>query len=131
MSDEDLRAERDAMFALWRTRDKETWKLSPQRYVALGKQLLRGGEPLLAFDVMNEAASLWPRDAAVLTVEALALARSGAGERASAILHDLYAQGHRDEETVSILARTHKDLGIAARNPAQRRQHFAAAAALY
>jgi len=41
---------------------------------------------------------------------ALSLARSGATQRSNAILTQLRAEGHRDEETLAILARTHKDL---------------------
>ena len=41
---------------------------------------------------------------------ALALARSGASDSANAVLQTLYKEGHRDEETLGLLARTYKDL---------------------
>jgi class 3 adenylate cyclase/tetratricopeptide (TPR) repeat protein len=49
----------------------------------------------------------------------LALARSGAAEKANAIFKKLYDKGYQDEETLGGFARTHKDLGLAAEGEAR------------
>jgi class 3 adenylate cyclase len=120
-----------ALYTLWRTHDKQAWQQSREGYIKLATRLLRSGEPLLAFDVISEALSIWIGDPALMVLEALALARCGASERANAILRGLYDAGHRDQETVSILARTHKDLWLIALDVEAKRRHLTAAEQLY
>jgi class 3 adenylate cyclase len=62
---------------------------------------------------------------------ALALARAGASEQANAALRRLADEGHTDEETLGMLARTHKDLWASATDPAVRRQHLESAHQVY
>jgi class 3 adenylate cyclase len=119
------------LYVLWRTHDKQAWQDSPKAYAKLATRLLRSGEPLLAFDVISEALTVWPSDSSLIVLEALALARCGASERANIILTTLYAAGHRDEETVSILARTHKDLWLGALDGEAKRRHLVAAEKAY
>jgi class 3 adenylate cyclase len=64
-------------------------------------------------------------------LQALALARSGDLERASAILTALTQSGVDDAETLGVLARTHKDLGMRAGDPEQRAAHLETAFMLY
>jgi class 3 adenylate cyclase/tetratricopeptide (TPR) repeat protein len=92
---------------------------------------LRAGEPLLAYDVVSQALAQSPRDARLRQIQGLALARSGATERAQRVLAALRADGHADEESLGMLARTHKDLWETARRPAERARHLAEAARLY
>ncbi len=85
-----------------------------------GERALRRGEPLVAYDFLAQAMEAAPDDPRLRQVTALALARCGASERAAELLRGLVAEGHRDEETLGILARTHKDMaqrvsGLAAR----------------
>jgi uncharacterized protein HemY len=104
-----------AAIALWQSRVPEEWSENPELYRRLGRRVLKLGEPLLAYDVLTEALKEAPHDVEVRQQLALALARSGATQRANAILTQLRDEGHRDEETLGILARTHKDSGCARR----------------
>ena len=97
----------------------------------LAEQHLKGGEPLLAYDVATQGLAAFPDDVRLRQLQGLALARSGAGERARRVLEALKAEGHADEESLGMLARTSKDLWAASRAPADRARHLAEAARLY
>jgi len=64
-------------------------------------------------------------------LQGLALARSGAWERASAILDALVRQGCNDVETLGMLARTYKDRAIHCSNTREARKLWRRAAAIY
>jgi len=99
--------------------------------VEAADQHLKKGEPLLAYNAVQEALGLFPDHTRLRQLQALALARSGDIERANAILESLARQGLDDAETLGLLARTHKDLGIAARDPERRGRHLDAGFELY
>jgi class 3 adenylate cyclase len=120
-----------SLYAIWATRDKPLWSTQPQRYGDVARRLLRAGEPLLAYDVTREAALLWPQDIELQLLQALALARCRATPLANALLAGLYAAGHRDEETVGLLARTYKDLWEEAGDPTLKQEYLLRAQALY
>jgi class 3 adenylate cyclase len=120
-----------AVYAIWAARDRALWSTQPQLYKAAARRLLRAGEPLLAFDVTREAAALWPQDVELQGLEALALARGRATGPANELLAGLYAAGHRDEETVGMLARTYKDLWEETADPALKHQYLVRAQSLY
>jgi class 3 adenylate cyclase/tetratricopeptide (TPR) repeat protein len=101
--------------AMWHGRKVDQWSRSPLIYQLLGDRLLGAGEPLMAYDVTDEGLRNWPSDVRLRQLQGLALARSGATARAQRVLRALYDEGHTDEETVGLLARTHKDLYFAAR----------------
>jgi class 3 adenylate cyclase len=105
--------------------------VSPNAHQSLGEKVLRMGEPLVAYDVMTRGLELWPGDVRLRQLQALALARSGAGERAAKQLIQLREEGHADEETLGLLARTSKDLGLKTADPEVRRNHFRRAFELY
>ncbi len=109
--------------AMWRGRTPERWAGTPEIYRLLGERVLRVGEPLLAHDVLSEGLEHWPRDVRLQQLLALTLARSGATYRANDLLHQLHIEGHADEETLGILARTHKDLWTIATTPAEKERH--------
>jgi class 3 adenylate cyclase/tetratricopeptide (TPR) repeat protein len=83
---------------------------SPEIIRILGDYILRLGEPLMAYDVLSEGLKKWPTDIRLQQLLALALARGGATQRANDLLLKLVNSGKNDEETMSLLARTHKDL---------------------
>jgi Adenylate and Guanylate cyclase catalytic domain/MAP3K TRAFs-binding domain len=95
------------------------------------EEFLRRGEPLLAYNRVQIGLQRWPDDTRLRQLQALALARGGDVERANRILATLAAEGLDDAETLGILARTHKDLALAAKGIAQRASHVAAAFRLY
>lgn len=75
---------------------------------AFARRALAIGEPLLAWDVLDQA-----RDESgdrFTQLAALALLRAGAVERAIALLEPLRKEGAADEETVGLLARAYKAL---------------------
>jgi len=120
-----LPRERDALDLedvsdLWRVARADPGALTPETYRDFGEWLLRLGAPLMAYDVIAEGLDRWPDDVRLRQLLGLALARSGATERANALLRALRDEGHADEETLGMLARTHKDLWQQATDPAER-----------
>ncbi len=99
--------------------------------IAEAERLLRQGEPLLAYNMAETGLQQWPGHIRLHQLLALALARSGDTQRANTILEGLAAQGIRDSETLGGLARTHKDLGLAATDPTRRLAHLEASYRLY
>ena len=102
----------------------------PDAYAALARAFVDLGAPLLALEVAGEGLEAEPADVALRQVQALALARSGSTMAANRLLEELREQGHLEDETLGILARTHKDLGLATHG-ALRRNHLEAALHLY
>ena len=117
--------------SIWRERDKEDWSQSPEFYRSLAEKILAQGEPLLAYDIVSEARSKWPQDVRFRQLQGLALARSGATERANAALEKLRQEGQTDEETLGMLARTYKDLAVQAMSAEQRQNCLRRAAEIY
>jgi hypothetical protein len=89
------------------------------------------GEPLQAYETIEAALSRWPDDLRLRQLRGLALARSGAAERANQTMLRLLAQGHGDGETLGILARTHKDLAARATTSAARADQLEQAFLVY
>jgi class 3 adenylate cyclase/tetratricopeptide (TPR) repeat protein len=100
----------EALLTLWQSHVPDAWAEMPELYRALGNRILKMGEPLFAYDVLREGLNLWPADVRLRQLQALALARSGVTRRANDILIQLHDEGHSDEETLGVLARTYKDL---------------------
>jgi class 3 adenylate cyclase len=116
-----------ALIALWQARDPDEWAPLHELYRRMGRRVLKLGEPLLAYDILTEGLKSEPADVQMRQLLALALARSGATQRSNSMLTQLRAEGHSDEETLGILARTHKDLWThaAARNERNRQLRLA------
>ena len=95
------------------------------------EELLGNGEPLLAYDLIQQALKKWPGDCRLRQLRGLALARSGALRRANRELLDLRARGCIDGETLGLLARTHKELGLGASDAEERAKHLKSAYEIY
>jgi class 3 adenylate cyclase len=104
---------------------------SPEAAVAAAQQHLERGDPLMAYNDAQEALQRWPDHLRLRQLQALALARSGDTSRANAALGALAASGMDDAETLGMLARTHKDLALAASDAATRHRHLDAAFSIY
>lgn len=117
--------------ALWRGHSRPSWGADPELYALLGNRLLDAGSPLLAHDVLAEGLRHRPGDVRLRQLLGWALAGSGAPRRANAVLSGLHVEGHEDEETLGLLARTHKDLARHAADAAEHRQHLQLAHELY
>ena len=115
----------------WRAHDPEVWSVNPEPYRLLGERILKLGEPLLAYDVVAEGMKSYPQDVRLRQLLALALARSGAAGPANNVLEHLYQDGYRDEETLGLLARTHKDLAREEQDVSKASQHLRRAYEFY
>lgn len=113
-----------SVLAVWNSHSSQEWNHTPEVYRHLGQRILKLGEPLLAYDVLMEGLKSSPTDVRLQQLLALALARSGATLRANALLMALREQGNLDEETLGILGRTHKDLGLQAASAAERKKQL-------
>lgn len=121
----------EALLALWQTHAKDSWAEMPEIYRALGNRIFKMGEPLLAYDVLQEGLSLWPTDVRLRQLQAMSLARSGATQRANEVLVQLHQEGHSDEETLGALARTYKDFWAQATDAHKRQQQLQLAYKFY
>ncbi len=92
---------------------------------------LQQGAPLVAYDAVAEGLRQFPGDPRLRQLLALALARTGATHQANRQLRQLVDEGHADEETVGMLARTYKDLWSKTQDPDARRQHLESALRWY
>jgi len=124
-------ADLSELMSIWRSRLPEEGSGSPALFRCLGERILAQGEPLLAYDVVTGGLATWPKDTRLRQLQGLALARSGAIERANAILEDLRGEAEPAEETLGMLGRTYKDLAIAAPTADQRAQFLKRAAETY
>jgi class 3 adenylate cyclase len=114
----------NGLLAVWQARDAARWARSPELYRRLAERLVKLGEMLLAFDVVSEGRKFWASDLRLRQLQALALTRIGATVRANSLLAELYREGQRDEETVGMLARTHKDLWQQATDAEERERQL-------
>jgi class 3 adenylate cyclase/tetratricopeptide (TPR) repeat protein len=94
---------------LWQTLKSSSGPFPTKIYQDLGQHIMRLGEPLLAYDVVAEGLKLWPQETRLRQLMALALLRSGAVQQALEVLQKLLDEDNRDEETLGLLARAHKD----------------------
>jgi len=104
---------------------------SLELYQKLSKAFLESNAPLLAFDVTRAGLEHEPKDLVLRLRQGLALARSGAVERANELAITLRAEGHRDNESLGLLARTHKDLALIAPDQPTRDRHLGVAFDIY
>jgi class 3 adenylate cyclase len=118
------------LLRIWIGRDA-VWSSSAERFSALGGHLLRTGDPLLAYDVASEGLKQFPSHTRLRQLLGLALARAHATAAANQVLLVLYSEGHRDEETTGLLARTFKDLAFESLIEAETRLHLRKAFELY
>jgi class 3 adenylate cyclase/tetratricopeptide (TPR) repeat protein len=116
---------------LWGAHDPHQWSGSSEIFALLSERALRLSEPLFAHDILAEGIRFHPTSLALRRLLGLALARSGATVSAHDLLRSLYEQGYRDEETVGLLARTHKDLARETADASKADYHLRRALELY
>jgi class 3 adenylate cyclase len=95
------------------------------------ERCLRQGEPLLAYNAVQEGLQAFPASLRLRQLRGLAVARSGDIERANQLLRQLADEGIADAETLGMLARTHKDLALRSREASVSAEHFASAFRIY
>ena len=118
------------LLRIWIGRDV-AWSSSAERFSVLGERLLQSGDPLLAYDVASEGLKQFPSHTRLRQLLGLALARAHATAAANQVLLALYSEGHRDEETTGLLARTFKDLAFESLGEAESKQYLRKAFELY
>jgi class 3 adenylate cyclase len=123
--------DRATLQRLWLEHDRTVWAANVEAYRLVAYRILKLGEPLFAYDVVAEGIKNFPNDVRLRQLLALALARSGAVESANVVLTGLFEEGHRDEETVGLLARTHKDLARETTDSTEKAKHFGLAYEFY
>jgi len=104
---------------------------TPELHSSLGDMLLQQGQPILAYDVLMAGLNRWPNHLRLQQLLALALARSGATLTANQLLAELIRTGQRDEQTLGLYARTHKDLWKQATDAQTRAKHLKLASQQY
>ncbi|NJL47299.1 MAG: DUF4071 domain-containing protein [Leptolyngbyaceae cyanobacterium SM2_5_2] len=104
---------------------------TPELHRALGDMLLQQGQPILAYDVLMAGLNRWPNHLRLQQLLALALARSGATLTANQLLAELLRAGQRDEQTLGLYARTHKDLWKQATDAETKAKHLTLASQQY
>ena len=92
---------------------------------------LRLGDPLIAYNALQQALESSPGNVRLRQLKGLALARSGALRRANEQLAALHDEGHTDGETMGLLARTYKDLALESTDRETREANLAAALEIY
>ena len=119
------------LISIWRARAHEEGSGSSAVFRCLGERVLAHGEPLLAYDVVSAGLEIWPKDVRLRQLQGLALSRSGATERANAILENLRREQGTGEETLGMLGRTYKDLAATAATRERRNEFLKRAAETY
>jgi class 3 adenylate cyclase len=117
------------LFRVWSRREDAVWP--PGIFAVFAERMLHGGNALAAYDVAREGMKHFPRHIRLRQLLGLALARAHAPAAANEVLLSLYHDGHRDEETIGLLARTFKDLAGETRSDSEARQHLKQAFDLY
>ncbi len=125
-----LPSELGELLAIWRGRRGDPARLTPPFHRRLGQQLLRIGEPLVAYDVFSAGLERWPEDRPLRQLLGRALAGAGAHHRARQELQALVDDGYTDGDTLGSLARIHRDLADDSA-AAERDGHLAEASRLY
>jgi len=116
---------------LWQTLKSSSGPFPTKIYQDLAQHVMRLGEPLLAYDIVAEGLKLWPTETRLRQLMALALLRSGAVQQALELLQKLVDEDHRDEETMGLLARAHKDFANRATGPAETTKQWGLAYEIY
>ncbi len=100
-----------ALIATWESRDGDTWPADD--YLVLGKKAIGLGQPSLAYDILNEATSRFPKRPDIAYLAALALARGGSVGAATQAVDSLLARAELDDKTtvdaLSLAGRLAKD----------------------
>jgi hypothetical protein len=105
---------------VWESRQRAVWAEDISIYRLAVGSALKLGEAFLAYDIAREGLSAFVGDVRLLQLQALALARTGATQRANAILVELREQGQDDARRLLGFLRVRTK--IFGRSPRQRRR---------
>src|SRR5690348_16585214 len=123
------------LLEIWNNHATGEWTGSPRMYISVGDRFIKLGEPLVAYDVLSEGLTNTARAGNEIVrlrqLQALSLARSGATEQANQRLRQLHDENHLDEETLGMLARTHKDMALQSVDARERERQLNLALNVY
>ena len=119
----------EGALTLWR--ETLPRQLECDQYRELGRRANAAGESLIAYDIVKEGLKIWTHDKQLRQIQALALARMGSHERAHEILAQIRREGHHDEETLGLIARTYKDVWLSTGESADLKYAYEAYAEAY
>ncbi|MDQ1278293.1 MAG: Guanylate cyclase protein, partial [Thermodesulfobacteriota bacterium] len=105
--------------------------LTVDSFRQLGQSLRRRGDSLQAYDAIETGLSCWPQDTRLLQLKSLVLADLGVLKPARDILIQLVKEGHTDEETLGILARTYKEEWLQSCDPKNVKKYLSLAFETY
>lgn len=111
-SADELPADLTALRRLWNDRPENRAGIAPHVYCNVAQRMIKLGEPLLAYDVLDEGLEHHTHHVRMRQLMGLALDRNGVPHRANELLSQLYNEGNVDGETLGLLARTHKSLAL-------------------
>ena len=111
---DDHETDRETLIDMWRAFQGQDagWSDAPQVHAKFAERMLGFGEPLLAYDIVDSGLAKSPENVRLRRLMGLTLVRTGDLVRAESVLSDLQRQGHTDEETLELLARTYKEVGL-------------------
>ena len=112
------------LIACWSSRDRPAWGRHVDAYRRLAEKLLKFAETLVAMEVVDEGLARWPTDVRLRQLSGLALVRYGSVDRAWQVLSLLEEEGHVDAETLGLLGRTFKSMGVIATGHEERERRF-------
>jgi hypothetical protein len=125
----------EELVRLWRRLRAGSVALAARDWATIGQRLIGRNLELLALDVLERGLQEHPSDLRLRQLVGHALARAGAVGRSQRVLAALTnepGQAPRERaETLSLLARTHKDFGRLARGMDEQRRHWRLAFDLY
>lgn len=121
----------NTLLSRWINRNPDCWPDDSEVYILLAERLVKMGCPLVAHDVCAEGLERCSGNVRLRQIMALALARTGATQRAKALLQELVDQGEDSEETLGLLARTDKDLWLETADPVRKASLLEQSAANY
>lgn len=116
----------EQLLYIWHNHDSNSWATNKELYLILAERVIKFAEPLLAFDVLQEALEFFPEELRLKELMGLTMARLGSYEKANELLYSLYVTGGKDSiETLGMLGRTHKDLWLNSKDDEDKKNHLA------
>jgi class 3 adenylate cyclase/tetratricopeptide (TPR) repeat protein len=112
------------LIKLWENHSSEEWSANPSLYFHLAKAILKAGEYITANDIFDHGLEALPESAGqkgssqndlyrkIIQQKSLALAECKAYNHSKKILTQLYNDGHKDSETISLLGRICKSMAL-------------------
>src|SRR6056297_608700 len=99
---------------------------SPPRDICIRnvENLIKSGEHLVAYDIIQEGLKLWKDEARLLQLQALIYSRAGSLRKAEQILNQIELSNGSSEETAGLLGSIYKNLWRLEKNSQKKKQYL-------